>query len=124
MLDIAPKPDSLKTENILQLALRTRIKLFYRPQNISQTFQNAAEHIKITKVGELLSINNPTAYFFTLSALYNRSDKNNALSKTIMLSPFSQQAVENKSHVVFDNEVLVEYINDEGKFINQVKKIQ
>ncbi|HGJ5863711.1 MAG TPA: molecular chaperone [Arsenophonus nasoniae] len=106
------------------MALRTRIKLFFRPHSINKTFQNAAEYIKITKVGESLSIDNPTAYFFTLSALYNRLDKNNALSKTIMLPPFSQHAVENKSHVVFDDEILIEYINDEGQFINQVKKLK
>lgn len=124
VLDIAPKPDSVKTENILQLALRTRIKLFYRPQNINKTPQNAVEHIKITKVGKSLFIDNPTAYFFTLSALYNQLDKNNALSKTIMLPPFSQQTVENKSQVIFGEEILIEYINDEGQFINQVKKLK
>lgn len=124
VLDIAPKPDSVKTENILQLALRTRIKLFYRPQNINKTSQNAVEHIKITKVGKSLFIDNPTAYFFTLSVLYNQLDKNNALSKTIMLPPFSQQTVENKSQVIFGEEILIEYINDEGQFINQVKKLK
>ncbi|HGJ5875514.1 MAG TPA: molecular chaperone [Arsenophonus sp.] len=63
VLDIPPKPTNLKTKNTLQLALRTRIKLFYRPQNISKTSQDIADHIKINKAGKALFIANPTAYF-------------------------------------------------------------
>ncbi|MFS1563295.1 MAG: molecular chaperone [Candidatus Arsenophonus phytopathogenicus] len=124
VLDIAPKPDSLKTDNILQLALRTRIKLFYRPQNISQMSQSVVEHIKISKAGGSVVIDKPTGHFFTLAAFYNPTNKNNILSKTVMLSPFSQQTVENKSHTILGNEILLEYINDECKFVNQVKKIK
>ncbi|MFW0002255.1 MAG: molecular chaperone [Arsenophonus endosymbiont of Dermacentor nuttalli] len=117
VLDIPPKLTNLKTENTLQLALRTRIKLFYRPQNISKTSQDVADHIKINQSGKTLFIANPTAYFFTMSALYNQI-KDNVLSDTVMLPPFSQQTVENKGHIDLDNEVWVEYINDEGQFVN------
>ncbi|HGJ5875515.1 MAG TPA: hypothetical protein ACHBX0_02785 [Arsenophonus sp.] len=53
-----------------------------------------------------------------MSALYNQIDKDNVLSGNVMLSSFSQQTVENKGHIDLDNEVWVEYINDEGQFVN------
>ncbi|CAI1165153.1 Chaperone protein papD precursor [Serratia entomophila] len=63
--EIPPKSDK---PNTLQIALQTRIKLFYRPTAIAPQ-QNAApwqEQLTLTKQGDKYVVNNPTPYYVTL----------------------------------------------------------
>jgi P pilus assembly chaperone PapD len=63
--EIPPKSDK---PNTLQIALQTRIKLFYRPAAIAPQ-QNAApwqEQLTLTKQGDKYVVNNPTPYYVTL----------------------------------------------------------
>ncbi|CAI1131147.1 fimbria/pilus periplasmic chaperone [Serratia proteamaculans] len=63
--EIPPKSDK---PNTLQIALQTRIKLFYRPAAIAPQ-QNAApwqEQLTLTKQGDKYQVNNPTPYYITL----------------------------------------------------------
>ncbi|BEN80896.1 fimbria/pilus periplasmic chaperone [Serratia marcescens] len=63
--EIPPKSDK---PNTLQIALQTRIKLFYRPAAIAPK-QNAApwqEQLTLTKQGDKYVVNNPTPYYVTI----------------------------------------------------------
>ena len=63
--EIPPKSDK---PNTLQIALQTRIKLFYRPAAIAPQ-QNAApwqEQLTLTRQGDKYQVNNPTPYYITL----------------------------------------------------------
>ncbi|WP_199638697.1 fimbria/pilus periplasmic chaperone [Serratia sp. PAMC26656] len=63
--EIPPKSDK---PNTLQIALQTRIKLFYRPAAIALQ-QNAApwqEQLTLTKQGDKYQVNNPTPYYITI----------------------------------------------------------
>ncbi|CAI1844688.1 Chaperone protein papD precursor [Serratia marcescens] len=63
--EIPPKSDK---PNTLQIALQTRIKLFYRPAAIAPQ-QNAApwqEQLTLTRQGDKFVVNNPTPYYVTL----------------------------------------------------------
>ncbi|WP_424840211.1 fimbria/pilus periplasmic chaperone [Serratia marcescens] len=54
--------------NTLQIALQTRIKLFYRPASIAMD-KNAAppqEQLTLTRQGDKYVVNNPTPYYVTL----------------------------------------------------------
>ncbi len=65
--EIPPKSDK---PNTLQLALQTRIKLFYRPETIAVTNPEASapwqEKLTLTKQGDNYQVNNPTPYYVTL----------------------------------------------------------
>jgi len=72
LLDIPPKPETSDTANLLQFAIRTRIKLFHRPAGLPGKAADAAAALKWTaSAGKtpLLTIDNPSAYHVTLASV-------------------------------------------------------
>ncbi|MDI3197819.1 fimbria/pilus periplasmic chaperone [Serratia ureilytica] len=59
----------LQKENTLQLAITSRIKLFYRPQNLSMAPDQAPGRLTFKRAGNTLEIANPTPYFLTVTEL-------------------------------------------------------
>lgn len=60
-----------KTDNVnessLQIAVASRIKLFYRPSNLTMNVDDAQQKLLVEQRGKELVLNNPTPYFITLS---------------------------------------------------------
>jgi fimbrial chaperone protein len=59
---IPPVPENADTQNTLQLAIKTRIKLFYRPKGLEGKASEAAAKLKWSQQGRDLVVTNPTAY--------------------------------------------------------------
>lgn len=60
---------SHQQDNTLQLAITSRIKLFYRPTGLNIAPDKAPEQLRFKRSGNVLTVINPTPYFVTLSAL-------------------------------------------------------
>lgn len=60
---------SRQDENTLQLAITSRIKLFYRPNGLTIAPDKAPEQLRFKRSGKALTVVNPTPYFITLSEL-------------------------------------------------------
>ncbi len=69
LLDIPPKPTDAAGKNVLQFAVRTRVKLFHRPAGLPGNARDAAAALVWTRAGNALQVTNPTAYHVTLSTL-------------------------------------------------------
>ncbi|HDS1677705.1 TPA: molecular chaperone [Stenotrophomonas maltophilia] len=69
LLDIPPRPADAKSTNLLQFAVRTRVKLFHRPEGLPGNARDAAGQLRWRAEGSALQITNPTAYHVTLSTL-------------------------------------------------------
>ena len=69
LLDIPPKPSDASGKNLLQFAVRTRVKLFHRPAGLPGNARDAAATLQWTADGDALQVRNPSAYHVTLSAL-------------------------------------------------------
>lgn len=75
VLEIPPKPsgDETKGKNILQFAIRSRLKLFYRPAHLPGDAQKAPEQVTWRAVAEgqgyVLEVHNPTPYHITIIKL-------------------------------------------------------
>jgi chaperone protein EcpD len=73
VLDIPPKADNKDGANTLQLAYRTRIKVFVRPPKLAGKPEEAPAQLswKVTAApdgkGEALSVSNPTPYYVSFS---------------------------------------------------------
>lgn len=94
VLDIPPKPkkNELESNNYLQIALRSRIKLFYRPALTIEPHE-AYKAVQWQKTSKGLKINNQTPYFITFS----QTTVNNKLVEKIgMLAPFSSKEIKHK----------------------------
>ena len=120
VLDIPPKPaknDKAAPENYLQLAIRSRIKFFYRPDSIKTDSSAAPKLLSWTIKGNQLTVNNPTPFYITLTSVVQKqknSDKTLALSDGMMLSPFSEQKISLNSAGVDIKDIKFTTINDYG----------
>lgn len=93
-LQIPPKAPEYSDQNRIQLTLRNRLKLFYRPNQItgkpSDIESQLSFHIAQQGQDWLITAHNPTGYFATLTAGQVLAEKRAVPFKTEMLAPFSQ----------------------------------
>lgn len=74
VLDMAPSPKNAdEAQNYLQVAFRSRIKLFYRPQDLPGTANEAASQLHWRRVGGQLLVDNPTPYYITFAEIHSLS---------------------------------------------------
>jgi chaperone protein EcpD len=69
LLDIPPKPSNDGGKNLLQFAVRTRVKLFHRPAGLPGNARDAASALQWSADGDALQVRNPSVYHVTLSTL-------------------------------------------------------
>ncbi|EPU8849276.1 fimbrial biogenesis chaperone, partial [Acinetobacter baumannii] len=108
------------TNNFLQLAIRSRIKFFYRPVNLKENINTLSEKIQWVKNGENLLIKNPTPFYITISSIFQEINhqKTDLLKQGLMLSPFSEDQIKLKNSNITNMSFV--YINDYGGRIEQV----
>lgn len=117
VLDIPPKPSKEileKNPSYIQLAMRSRLKFFFRPSQLPYSVTQAYEKTEWTVKGNQISVHNPTPYFITYSFVQVKSQNQTVKAKnTEMVAPFSSRTFQlNKS--VSGGQVEWGVINDYG----------
>jgi len=75
VLEVPPKPTGpqFQGKNVLQMAIRSRLKLFYRPADLAGNPQKAPSELTFKAASEAgsaaLVVHNPTAYYITVGLL-------------------------------------------------------
>ncbi|MBM0493198.1 fimbria/pilus periplasmic chaperone [Aeromonas jandaei] len=113
VLEIPPKGEKHKGDNQLQIAFRTRIKLFFRPSSIEGNSTDAAEKLQWAFDGnDLVAINN-SPYYVTLLEVHDGKNKTGDISE--MVPPFGRLNLKvNSGRFVKGEEVNYSYVNDWG----------
>lgn len=124
ILDIPPVPENLQGKNVMQLAIRSRIKLFFRPVGLKVKPSAMIDSLTLIRKDKTIAINNESPYYLTLSALRSDHRRENALKKGLMVAPFSQISLQEKNNFMRGTTVSVVYLNDYGASIEARKKIQ
>lgn len=111
--EIPPKSDK---PNVLQIALQTKIKLFYRPESIKtkpdEVWQNK---IVLHKEKGHYRIENPTPYYVTIVGFAgSKNDLSKANFDSIMIAPKSTEKIKSVSY----STPWMTYINDYGGRVN------
>ncbi|SNY61448.1 chaperone protein EcpD [Enterobacter sp. CC120223-11] len=126
VLDIPPKPEHA-AGNSIEMAFRSRIKLFYRPVELNiSSYDEAIEKLtwsaKPCGKTQCITINNPTPLFVTVSKIQSMSgDKVIALQAGDMISPFSAGSYP-LNFRLNENKLFIDYINDFGASVRvQIK---
>ncbi|HEL7750734.1 fimbrial biogenesis chaperone [Stenotrophomonas maltophilia] len=72
VLDIPPSPESVDSgeQNYLQVALRSRLKLFYRPQSLKGIANDAPATLRWIRTGDRLRVENPSPFHVTLAEVH------------------------------------------------------
>lgn len=113
--EIPPKPDK---PNVLQLAMQSRIKLFYRPSAIvppepGTVWQN---QLVFHKNGSQWSVDNPTPYFITVIGLSRKTEAEGSGRLTnfpgMMVAPKSSQKFKVTDAGI--GQFVMMYVNDFG----------
>lgn len=93
VLEIPPKPKATPdaTQNILQFAVRSRLKLFYRPANLPGNPLTAGQQITFKAMpdgaGFALEARNPTPYYVTITQLTVHAGSASETSDGGMVAP-------------------------------------
>ncbi|WP_259052760.1 fimbria/pilus periplasmic chaperone [Klebsiella sp. BIGb0407] len=113
--EVPPKSDK---PNTLQIALQTRVKLFYRPKAIKLDRMATPIQDKLTlnKSGDKMMVKNPTPYYVTIINA-TENDKPATLKAKdftpVMIAPFGEASLGVKPSELGNRPVLT-YINDYG----------
>lgn len=109
-------PKSAKP-NSLQLALQTRVKMFYRPQAIEikrDEDNEAQKKLTLIRQGDGYQLNNPTPYYITIVAASSSSKGEGLTSfKPLMVEPKGNIALGVSASTLGSQPVLT-FINDFG----------
>lgn len=118
VLEIPPK-DKTKT-NALQMAFRSRLKIFYRPTNLEGNAFQAHEQIQWRKVAGGVTAYNPTPYH--VSFVYISSDEKGQkiINDGGMIPPKSSQTFKIKGGA---STIYPQYINDYGAINTLPQKV-
>jgi len=111
--EIPPRSDKA---NVLQIALQTRVKLFYRPEAIrpKTNVDDVFEKITLTRQGEAYQINNDTPYYFTvINASSSKTTEGNPKFTAQMIKPLTHSRLNIDAASLGAHPVLT-YINDFG----------
>lgn len=93
---IASTPENMRDKSKLQLASRTRIKLFYRPASLNDRDAfSAYEKVTFSRSGNTLNVSNPTPYYVTFNSISVdgvtvATPKNAITALTMMVVPHGQ----------------------------------
>lgn len=111
--EIPPKSDK---PNVLQLALQSKIKMFYRPASLVQQGNDTipAEKLEIIKKGEAVTLKNPTPFYVTvINAASTKAKLTKSNMSAAMVEPFGEAKLDIKASALGNTPVLT-YINDYG----------
>lgn len=121
VLDIPPAPSADKTDNFLQLAINSKLKLFFRPTGVSKNFSKLKDELRFSLIesnGYQLKVDNPTGNFFTLLDLKFYSAEQSVDGPEIgMVDPKSSRNIaipKNKSFISQATRLEVNYVDDYG----------
>ncbi|EHN2305347.1 fimbria/pilus periplasmic chaperone [Salmonella enterica] len=127
VLDIPPRPESggkkadVGNVNYLQLAVRSRIKLFFRPATLNQSVADAARQVTWSLVNRgnqiFLRADNQTPYFVTYKKIALKSDRDiQSLTQPGMVSPYSVKEFALPGKNLYGASVIWTVINDYGGY--------
>ncbi|CRM84633.1 Chaperone protein EcpD precursor [Pseudomonas sp. 25 R 14] len=133
VLEIPPKPEAGTDLNTLQMAFRSRIKLFYRPSDLPGTATEAIEQVQWQLVpardgqGLALQAFNPTAFYVSLVELELVAGAQRERSEDGMIAPGETRQFELpalKARPAGDAQVEFNAINDYGALVPTRKPLQ
>ncbi|MFI8417427.1 molecular chaperone [Serratia sp. NPDC078593] len=85
-MNIKSIPSAEKKDNTLQIAVKTRIKLIYRPRGLPGNVTESGKMVKWQRSGNTLQVTNPSPYYLTF---FNVKVNGTAVKNATMVAPKS-----------------------------------
>lgn len=111
-INVQEIPPRASEPNVMQLAIRTRLKLFYRPAGLNARLEDQMSHLTFVKNAGNLVVKNNGPLHISLSQLIIQPPQSQLLKLTApMISPFSSETI---TFPKGSRIVGLTYINDYG----------
>lgn len=122
MLEIPPVDESAVKTDRLELAFRTRVKIFYRPVTLKSTGLQQIDQFKwaVISTDKGIRVTNPTPYHLSLDSAYISSGSTKTALTNDMIPPFSTKELRLAPKALRPatiNSVTLRVINDYGSVI-------
>ena len=109
---IPAKSDDNSDRNVLQIAVRTRLKLFYRPAGLQGNSMDAWSQLRFSQAGkDQLKVENPSAFNLTFNDLYANGVE---IKKAGMVPAKGEVSIQLPLKNIKVNDVKYSIINDFG----------
>jgi len=115
VLDIPPKPENMQSLNTMQLAIKSRIKVFYRPTALKGTLEQAINQLRLNADARGFTIINNSPFNITIANIEG-SGESKLLENSLMVAPFSQDTAISKKSVRKGQSYRVMYVDDAGAY--------
>lgn len=113
-INVQEIPPAAKDVNVLQIAVRTRIKLFYRPAALKTTLDHVSRNLTWHKQGNKLVVTNKGPLHVTFGKLtLNHGSKSWPLNAD-MVKPMGSLTIDLPNAATAANKLTFTYINDFG----------
>nr|WP_314267234.1 molecular chaperone [uncultured Moellerella sp.] len=115
VLDIPPIDEAVQDKNLMQIAIRSRIKVFYRPNNLAFPVEKISSNTRLTINNSIGTLENNTPYYLNILALKENKKSVNLLEEGTMVPPYSQFQIPLKNTLLKSNKsVQLTIVNDYG----------
>lgn len=104
-------PQSKNKQNQLEMAFRSRIKIFYRPAGLAGNANQAGQSVTWKKVNGGVEGTNPTPYYVSLANIAEDKEGKQPVSKGGMIAPGGKTVFPMKKSL---STIYPSYINDFG----------
>lgn len=91
-LEIPPKVQERTDSNLLQMAFRSRIKLFFRPENLQGSPEEAAQHLRWQVRGNQLIATNDSPWHVSLVEVETSAQGKRFVTEADTVLPYSTRA--------------------------------
>ena len=132
VLEVPPKPDKATVEkNFMQLAIRTRLKIFLRPQGLSMPVEDAAKALSWEAGSQgALRVHNPTPYYLSFNRVVASAGGVRSAYAQGMVAPFASAELPRSPEKVEGGEPLASghvhfgIINDYGAEVSNQAELR
>ncbi|MCR8998802.1 molecular chaperone [Rahnella perminowiae] len=127
ILDIPPESENAADKNLMNIAVRTRLKFFYRPAGLKGELLTASENVawttQKTATGYKVTGSNNSPYYISFASLKIAGQEDTILQGDV-IEPFSSKEFEFKNIKNSTAPVLkYTFITDLGAFVNKELKL-
>ena len=110
---IPAKSDEQNSQNVLQIALKTTIKLFYRPAGLKGSLEEAVKNLQWRADGGKLTVHNPSGFNVVVSDLQINNAASKGLPEVIKPGSTATTAIPLKNSDTLE----LTYINEYGSTV-------
>lgn len=115
ILDIPKMSEAAKGKNAIQLATRSRIKIFYRPQSLTLSPDSITDKLSYKLSNGNIIVKNDSPYHLTIASITTKENKNKSLVESEMIPPLSTKQLPLKGKLT-SNDLVMNYVDDYGVF--------